>query len=146
MRRIQIDSGASRTVVDRRLVSSKDIGEESISVTFGNGTSGEYPLATVKIAFDGEEYQVRAAVVQGLAEDVLLGRDVPLHRHIARRLPKEEQVELLKQLAKEHKISIGENAEGDGTVLAVVTRAQKRRVTVPEQQQSVPEEQSVPEK
>ena len=146
VRRIQIDSGASRTVVDRRLVSSKDIGEESISVTFGNGTSGEYPLATVKIAFDGEEYQVRAAVVQGLAEDVLLGRDVPLHRHIARRLPKEEQVELLKQLAKEHKISIGENAEGDGTVLAVVTRAQKRRVTVPEQQQSVPEEQSVPEK
>ena len=84
VRRIQIDSGASRTVVDRRLVSSKDIGEESISVTFGNGTSGEYPLATVKIAFDGEEYQVRAAVVQGLAEDVLLGRDVPLHRHIAR--------------------------------------------------------------
>ena len=146
VRRIQIDSGASRTVVDRRLVSSKDIGEESISVTFGNGTSGEYPLATVKIAFDGEEYQVRAAVVQGLAEDVLLGRDVPLHRHIARRLPKEEQVELLKQLAKEHKISIGENAEGDGTVLAVVTRAQKGRVTVPEQQQSVPEERLVPKK
>ena len=73
MRRIQIEGGASRMVVDRRLVSSKDIGEESISVTFGNGTSGEYPLATVKIAFDGEEYPVRAAVVQGLAKDVLLG-------------------------------------------------------------------------
>ena len=48
--RIQIDSCASRTVVDRRLVSSKDIGKESISVTFQNGTSREYPLATVKIA------------------------------------------------------------------------------------------------
>ena len=70
------------------LVDLDDIGEESIRVSFGNGTTGEYPLAKVRIMFDGEEYQVNAAVVQGLA-DVLLGWDVPLHLHIAKRLPKE---------------------------------------------------------
>ena len=142
--RIQIDSGASRTVVDRRLVDLDDIGEESISVTFGNGTTGEYPLAKVRIMFDGEEYQVKAAVVQGLAEDVLLGRDVPLHLHIAKRLPKEEQGELLKQLIKEQEVHIEEQG---GAVLAVLTRAQKRQQSVPEEKQSVPEEkqQSVPE-
>ena len=45
IKRIQIDSGASRTVVKRSLISPSDIGEETIVVTFGNGTSGEYPLS-----------------------------------------------------------------------------------------------------
>ena len=47
VRRIQIDSGASRSVVKKSLTSPSDIREESIVVTFGNGTSGEYPLAPV---------------------------------------------------------------------------------------------------
>lgn len=50
VRRIQIDSEAYRMVADKRFVSSKDIGEESVSVTFRDGSSGEYPLANVKIA------------------------------------------------------------------------------------------------
>ncbi len=104
--RIQIDSGASRTVVDRRLVPFEEIGKETITVTFGNGNSGEYPLAPVRVTFDGEEYNVKAVVVQGLPEDVLLGRDVPLHKHIVKRLPKKDQVELLKQLARDHQVTL----------------------------------------
>ncbi len=121
VKRIQLDSGASRTIVNRNLIAGEDIGEESIRVTFGNGTAGEYPLATVKVKFDGEEYTVKAAVVENLAEEVLLGRDVPLHRHIVKRLPKEEQVELIKQLAEDNHMCVQE-----GTALAVTTRAQKK--------------------
>ena len=62
------------------------------TVTFGNGITGIYPLASVTVDFDGVEYQVEAAVVE---EDVLLRRDVLLHRHIVKRLPREEQMELL---------------------------------------------------
>ena len=76
---MQIDSGASRTVVSRDLISPPDIEEETIVVTFGNGATGEYPLASIKVKMDGKEYQVKAAVVMDLAEEVLLGRDVPLH-------------------------------------------------------------------
>ena len=36
VKRIQIDSGASRTIINRSLLSQKDNGEESIRVTFGN--------------------------------------------------------------------------------------------------------------
>ena len=58
-------------------MSEEDIGEESITVTFGNKAFGEYPLATIRARFDGEEYDVKAAVVQDLAEDVLFVRDIP---------------------------------------------------------------------
>ena len=49
VKRIQLDSGASRTMVDSSLVSPADIGEESMIVTFGYGASGEYPLAPVRV-------------------------------------------------------------------------------------------------
>ena len=54
--RIQFDSGASRTVVNRSLFSLTDIMEKCIVVTFGNGTFGEYPLATIKVKVDDKEY------------------------------------------------------------------------------------------
>lgn len=68
VQRIQIDSGASRTVVNRDLVSPTDIVKETIVVTFGNGATGEYPLAFIKVKID-EEYKVKVAVVKDLAEE-----------------------------------------------------------------------------
>ena len=123
VQRIQIDSGASRTVVDRRLVPVKDISEETITVTFGNGTSGEYPLAPVRVTFDGDEYEVKAAVVQGLTGDVLSGRDVPLHKHMVSRLPRGEQMDLLRQLAEKHHVQIQETKEEE-TAMVVMTQAE----------------------
>ena len=66
--RMQIDNGASRTVVNRDLISPADIEEETIVITFGNRATGEYPLASIKVKMDVEEYQVKAAVVRDLAE------------------------------------------------------------------------------
>ena len=86
VKRIHPDSGASRTVVNRSLISPTDIGEETIAVTFANGASGKYPLAPIRVKIDEEEYCVKATIVQDLAEEVLLGRDVPLHKHLVKRL------------------------------------------------------------
>ena len=122
VKRIQIDSGASCTIVNRRLVSEEDIGRETIRVTFGNGATGEYPLADIRVQFDEDEYYIRAAVVQDLAEEVLLGRDVPLHKHIVCRLPETDQMALLQQLARAHGMEISKN----DVALAVTTRAQSR--------------------
>ena len=126
--RIQLDSGASRTVVNTSLISPTDIGEKSIVVTFGNGTSGENPLATIKVKVDDKEYCLEAAIVQDLVEEVLLGRDVPLCKHLVKRLPREEQVELLQQLARENRVGLEEvqleeRPKEDDKALAVVTRA-----------------------
>ncbi len=107
------------------LVPYKDIEKETIEVTFGNGSSGEYPLAMVRVTFDGEEYLVRAAVVQGLPEDVHLGRDVPLHKHMVKRLSKNEQMELLQQLAKDHQVHLSEGMDRN-PVLTVTIRAQRK--------------------
>ena len=90
VKRIQIDSGTSRTVVKRSLISPSDIGEEAIVLTFGNGTSGKYPLAPLRVKIDNEEYCVKASIVQDLAEEVLLEIDVPPHKHMVKRLSKED--------------------------------------------------------
>ena len=41
---------------------------------------------------------MKVAIVQDLAEKVLLGRDVSLHKHMVKRLPRGEQMDLLRQL------------------------------------------------
>ena len=64
-------------MVNRSSVSPTDIGEETIIITFG-----EYPLAPVRVKIDEEEYCVKATNVQDHAEEILLGRDVQLHKHI----------------------------------------------------------------
>ena len=43
---------------------------------------------------------MKPAIVQDLTEEVLLGRDVPLHNHMVKHLPRGEQMELLHQLAE----------------------------------------------
>ena len=63
--RIQLDSGVSRTVVNRSLISHTDIGEETIVITFGNTVSGKYLLAPVRVKTDKEEYREKAAIMQG---------------------------------------------------------------------------------
>ena len=57
---------------------------------------------------DEEEYCVKAAIVQDLAEDVLLGRDVPLHKLTVKHLPRGEQMELLRQLTRDNKVHLKE--------------------------------------
>ena len=74
---------------------------------------------------DGEEYQVKAAVVRDLSEEVLLGRDVPLHRHMVKCLSKTEHLDLLRQLAKDNGIRLQDSMEG---AMSVVTYAQKKRM------------------
>ena len=71
---------------------------------------------------------MKAAIVQDLAEEVLLGRDVLLHKHMAKRLSKEDQMELLQQLAKDNGIQLEERPDisDQERVLAVLTRAQKK--------------------
>ena len=81
--------------MNRSLISHMDIGEKFIVVTFVNGTFGEYPLATISVKIDNEEYCLEAAVVQDLVEEVLLGRYVPLCKHMVKHLPQNEQMELL---------------------------------------------------
>ena len=125
VKRIQIDTGASRTIVDKRFVRAEDLKKDKIRVTFGNQSSGEYPLANVRIIFDNEEYCVEAAVVENLAEDVLLGQDVPLHKHMVKRLSKEEQVELLHQLKKDNEDQAEESVEGE--ILMAKTRAMRKK-------------------
>ena len=71
---------------------------------------------------------MKAAIVQDLAEEVLLGRDVPLHKHMVKRLPKGEQMELLRQLTRDNKVQLKEKPEDDEKAQAVVTRVQERRM------------------
>ena len=125
VKRIQIDTGASRTIVDKRFVRAEDLKKDKIRVTFGNQSSGEYPLANVRIIFDNEEYCVEAAVVENLAEDVLLGQDVPLHKHMVKRLSKEEQLELLRQLKKDNEDQAEKSVEGE--ILMAKTRAMRKK-------------------
>ena len=54
---------------------------------------------------------MKAAIVQDIAEEVLLGRDVPLHKHMMKRLPKGEQLALLRQLGRDDKVQLKERPE-----------------------------------
>ena len=54
-------------MVNRNWISPIDIGEETIIVTFGNGASGEYSLAPIRVKIDEKKQCVKAAIVQDLA-------------------------------------------------------------------------------
>ena len=62
-----------------------------------------------------------------MAEEVLLGRDVPLHKHIVKQLPKREWMELLQQLVNTNHICI-EKVAMEKTALQAMTRAQKKKL------------------
>ena len=70
--RTQLDSGASRTIVNRRLISFTDIGKKSVVVTFGNETAGKQkymPVSNHCNEINDEEYCLEAAVVQDLTRN-----------------------------------------------------------------------------
>ena len=77
---------------------------------------------------------MKASIVQNLAEEVLLGRDVLLHKHMVRWLPRSEQMDLLRQLAKDNEVQLATESENMESALAGMTRVQKRRA----QQQKIP--------
>ena len=77
---------------------------------------------------------MKASIVQNLAEEVLLGRDVLLHKHMVRWLPRSEQMDLLRQLAKDNEVQLATESENIESALAGMTRVQKRRA----QQQEIP--------
>ena len=95
-------------MVNRSLISPTDYGEETVVVTFGNVASDKYPLPLIRVKNDDEEYCVEAAILQDLADEVLLGRDIPQHKHMVKCLPKGEHMALLQQLAGDNKVQLNE--------------------------------------
>ena len=77
---------------------------------------------------DEEECCVKATIVQDHAEEVLLGRNVPLHKHMGKHLARGEHMELLHQFARDNTVQLEEKPEDDERALAVVTHAQERRM------------------
>jgi hypothetical protein len=65
--------------------------------------------------------------VKDIAGEVLLGRDIPLHRHMVGHLLKEEQLNLLHQLAEDRGICLENSKDG---AMAAVTQAQKKKADI----------------
>ena len=97
-KRILLDTGSSKTLVHPRFVAEGMKTGKSAILWSANGQRSSYPFAKVTIELDGEFYEREMAVAVDLPEEVLLGVDVPLMKHIARRLGKNEQKELLEVL------------------------------------------------
>ena len=77
---------------------------------------------------------LKAAIVQDLAGEVRLGRDVPLRECMVMHLPKGGQTEQLNQLAGDNEVQLKERPE-DEKALAVVTQIQEKRMA---QQRKIP--------
>ena len=69
--------------------------EDLTGISESDNPGANSPIATIMVRIDDEEYCLEAAVVQDLVEEVLLGRDVPLCKHMVKCLPQEEQMDLL---------------------------------------------------
>ena len=74
---ILIDTGATQTLVHRRLVTEDDIVDAEVSIKCAHGDTVAYPLAAVKITIDGKDFITTAGVSSKLPASVLLGWDVP---------------------------------------------------------------------
>ena len=96
--RTQLDPGSTKTSVHSKFVSEVMKMGGFIELWSANGQKTKNPVARVRIVLDGEEYDREVAVAAHLPENVLLGVDVPLVRHILPRLGEEEQQEALKTL------------------------------------------------
>ena len=54
--------------------------------------------------------------------------NLSLHKHMVKRLPKGEQMELLRQLVIEYKLKLEEKPEDDERAMAILTRALESRM------------------
>ena len=118
-KRILLDTGSSKTLVHPRFIAEgMNLGKSTI-LWSSNRQRSSYPFAKVTIELDGEFYEGEVAVAVDLPEEVLLGVDVPLMKHIARHLRKSEQQELLEVLQSQRQQKIKS--------LAVVTPFQARK-------------------
>ena len=97
---IQVDSGSSLTSVHKKFVADVQLTGRQVTLRNTKGPH-TYPTAMVTIELDGWSYQREVAVSPQLPEDVLLGTDVPLLRHILKSLTKEEKQEALSALQEE---------------------------------------------
>ena len=76
---IVLDTGCTRTMVRRELVSDDNLLEgEVVAVRCAHGDTVVYPLADVELELEGDKVQVVAAVAEHLPVSVLLGVDVPV--------------------------------------------------------------------
>ena len=80
--RNQLDTGSTKTSVHLKFVSEAMKMRGFIELWIANGQKTKYPVARVRIILDSNKYDREVAVAADLPEDVLLGVDVPLVRHI----------------------------------------------------------------
>ena len=73
---IVVDTGATQTLVHKRLVTDEDILDTEVTIKCAHGDTVAYPLAAVKITLGGKDITT-AAVSATLPTSALLGWDVP---------------------------------------------------------------------
>ena len=75
---ILLDTGCSKTLVHRSLVSKEKLLEgEAVAIRCAHGDTVLYPLAQVEVEIEGQSFEIQAAVADRLPTAVLLGTDVP---------------------------------------------------------------------
>ena len=109
VRDILLDTGCSRTLVNRDLVPESKIQQgEAVAIRCAHGDTVLYPLAKISLEVAGCPITVEAAVSDTLPVSILLGTDTP------------ELAELL----------VGERCKGSEEAFAVITRAATNRMSL----------------
>ena len=112
-----LDTGSDCTSILPKFVSEEEKNREMVIMANAYGERRSYPLAEVTIQLDGDIYHAKAAVSSDLPVNALLGQDIFLEKHLARRMTWREKKELHGVLAEEL---------NGGRQLAVLMRAQVR--------------------
>ena len=106
---ILLDTGCSRTMVQRRLVpEGKMLPGEAVTIRCAHGDTVLYPLASLQLQVEGLPLQIKAAVSDTLPVAVLLGMDDP------------ELVQLVS-------MGLGAQSETQEDVMVVMTRARAKQ-------------------
>ena len=81
-----LNPGTDRTLILPKFVREYELNAETVIMANASGRRRSYSLAEVTIQLDGDIYHVREAVSSGLPIDALLGQDIFLEKHLARRM------------------------------------------------------------